>query len=386
MPRTARADTVGSLLRPEYLRETRQRARDGKATMTELRAAEDKAIVEAIDMQERVGLDVISDGEMRRVLWATSAPLVNDSTYTPPLAGFSYFTSAMSAGWQTFWRDNEGNNVGAPPGSRRATITQPLQVVRDIVGDEYAYLKGHAHRRIKYTFPAPSFHRVFWHPDHSRDAYPTVEDWLYEVRDYMRREIVDRLVALGCDYIQLDAPNYGQTYTDPDVRAAFEAEGHNLDKELAVDADVDNSVFEGLSEEVTRAIHVCRGNRPGGFWSAAGGYEFAEAMFPRLTHVDTLLLEYDTPRSGTFEPLKHVRPDTNVVLGLITTKEGEIEDWQQVEARIKEASEIVPLERLALSSQCGFASGEAGNPITEQQQEEKLRLIVETARRMWREG
>ena len=143
-------------------------------------------------------------------------------------------------------------------------------------------------------------------------------------------------------------------------------------------------MFEGVGG-VTRAIHICRGNAPGGRWLADGGYErIAGEVFPRLTNYDRLLLEYDTPRAGDFGPLRHVRPETAVVLGLLTTKQGALEDAAAVEARIREATQYISLTRLAVSPQCGFASGEAGNPLTLEQQEAKLRRVAEVARRVWR--
>jgi len=203
------------------------------------------------------------------------------------------------------------------------------------------------------------------------------------VRDYIREHVIERAMALGCDYVQMDAPNYGQSYTDAEVMAVMAAEGHDLKAELIADAEIDNSVFEGIAG-VTRALHVCRGNGPGGTWSAAGGYDsFAAAMFPRLTNYDSLLLEYDTPRAGDFSPLKNVLPSATVVLGLLTTKEGLLEDAALIEQRIREASRYVPLERLALSPQCGFASAGAGNPLTPAEQEAKLRRVVEVARKVW---
>ena len=184
-----------------------------------------------------------------------------------------------------------------------------------------------------------------------------------------------RIIALGGDYIQMDAPNYAQWHVDRENRAAFEAWGHDMAAELVADAEIDDTVFEGV-RGVTRAIHICRGNAPGGRWLANGGYErIAAEVFPRLTRYDRLLLEYDTPRAGDFGPLRHVRPEATVVLGLLTTKQGELEDAALVEARIREAARQVPLERLALSPQCGFASGEAGNPLTPAQQEAKLRRV-----------
>jgi 5-methyltetrahydropteroyltriglutamate--homocysteine methyltransferase len=154
-------------------------------------------------------------------------------------------------------------------------------------------------------------------------------------------------------------------------------------KELVADAEIDNAVFEGI-RGVTRAIHICRGNAPGGRWLANGGYErIAAQVFPRLTNYDRLLLEYDTPRAGDFSPLGQVGRDTVAVLGLLTTKSGQLEDAGAVEARIREASRQVPLERLALSPQCGFASGEAGNPLTPEEQQAKLTLVGQVARRVW---
>jgi 5-methyltetrahydropteroyltriglutamate--homocysteine methyltransferase len=378
----ARADVVGSLLRPDYLWEARRALREGRGSDDELRGAEDRAVREAIAMQEAAGLDVISDGEMRRTSWIASIPLVGeDPSFVAPVAGYSFFDDA-GQGWIRGWRDAEGRRVQRPP-RPRAIVTEKLRPRRDIVTDEYGFLARHARARTKYTFPAPSYHRVFWHPEHSRAAYPTVDDFLRDVRDYIREEVIERLIRLGCDYIQMDAPNYGQFYTDSEIRAEFEAEGHDLHANLIADAEIDNAVFEGV-EGVTRALHICRGNGPGGIWSAAGGYDFlAPEVFPRLHNVDTLLLEYDTPRAGDFSPLRHVLPHTTVVLGLLSTKTGALEDEPAVEQRIRDASAFVPLEWLALSPQCGFNSALAGNPITPAEQEVKLRLVAQVARRVW---
>jgi methionine synthase II (cobalamin-independent) len=378
----ARADVVGSLLRPDYLWEARHGLREGRITAAELRATEDRAVLDAIVLQEAAGLNVISDGEMRRTSWIASIPLVGeDPSFQAPVSGYAFFEDA-GPGWIRGWRDSEGNPVQRPP-RPRAIVTEKLRPERDIVTDEYSFLKRHARGRTKYSFPAPSYHRVFWHPEHSRDAYPTVDHFLRDVRDYIREEVIDRLIGLGCDYIQMDAPNYGQFYTDPEIRAQFEAEGQDLHANLIADAEIDNAVFEGVSG-VTRALHVCRGNGPGGIWSAAGGYDFlAPEVFPRLGNIDTLLLEYDTPRAGDFSPLRHVLPHTTVVLGLLTTKRGALEDAASVGQRIREASQYVPLERLALSPQCGFNSALAGNPLTPAEQEAKLRLVTQVARRVW---
>jgi 5-methyltetrahydropteroyltriglutamate--homocysteine methyltransferase len=377
----ARSDVVGSLLRPDYLRAARQGAREGKVSEADFRAVEDRAVREAIALQESAGLDVISDGELRRQSWVITIPLREEGAARAPLAGFAFLPA--EAGWWSLWKEPDGRRAQVWTLPTRPFITTPLEVVRDIVADEYAFLKANTRRRSKLTIPAPSWHRIFWHPEYSRAAYPTPEDFLRAVADYLRANVVEKVIGLGGDYIQMDAPNYAQWHVDPENRAAFESWGHDMAAELVADAEIDNSVFEGI-RGVNRAIHICRGNAPGGRWLANGGYDrIAGDVFPRLTNYDRLLLEYDTPRAGDFSPLRHVGPETTIVLGLLTTKRGELEDPAVVEARIREATHCIPLERLALSPQCGFASGEAGNPLTPAQQEAKLRLVGQVARKVW---
>ena len=381
---TPRADVVGSLLRPEALRLARQGAREGRVTPEALRAAEDQAVREAIALQEGAGLDVITDGELRRSSWVITIPLREDAAGRPPLGGFEFLPA--DPGWWSLWKEPDGRRAQVWTSPTRPFITRPIQVARDVVSDEYAFLRANARARSKFTIPSPSWHRIFWHPEYSRAAYPTPEDFLRAIAGYLREHVVPRIIALGGDYIQMDAPNYAQWHVDGENRAAFEAWGHDMAAELVADAEIDDTVFEGV-RGVTRAIHICRGNAPGGRWLANGGYErIAAEVFPRLTRYDRLLLEYDTPRAGDFGPLRHVRPEATVVLGLLTTKQGELEDAALVETRIREAARQVPLERLALSPQCGFASGEAGNPLTPAQQEAKLRRVATIARRVWPAG
>lgn len=377
-----RSDVVGSLLRPAYLREARQGVREGRLSATELHAVEDRAVREAIALQESAGLDVISDGELRRQSWVVTIPLREEGAAHAPLAGYEFLPA--EAGWWSLWKEPDGRRAQVWTAPTRPFITRPLQVVGDIVAAEYAFLKANAHGRTKFTIPAPSWHRIFWHPEYSRAAYPTPEDFLHAVADYLRTEVVAKIIALGGDYVQMDAPNYAQWHVDLENRAAFEAWGHDMAAELVADAEIDNTVFAGLTG-ITRAMHICRGNAPGGRWLAHGGYErIASEVFPRLSHYDRLLLEYDTPRAGDFSGLRHVCPDTVAVLGLLTTKQGALEDAGAVEARLREATQYVPIERLAVSPQCGFASGEAGNPLTPEEQEAKLRLVAQVAQRVWR--
>jgi 5-methyltetrahydropteroyltriglutamate--homocysteine methyltransferase len=318
---------------------------------------------------------------MRRWSWIASAPAADQPAYVPPVAGFSLI-ELPGPGWIRGWRDASGQAVQRPV-RPRVIVTERLRPQRDIVLDEYGFLRQLTSSRTKYCFPAPSYHRVFWHPSYSSAAYPTVDDFLQDVCEYIREHVIRRAIELGCDYVQMDAPNYGQFYTDDQIRAEFEAEGHDLEANLAADADIDNLVYSGISG-VTRAVHICRGNGPGGIWSAAGGYDrLAPVLFPRLSNVDRLLLEYDTPRAGDFSPLRHVLPGSTVVLGLLTTKAGAPEDPSQVKQRIAEAAQLVPLDRLALSPQCGFNSAAQGNPLTAAEQESKLRLVVQLARDVW---
>jgi 5-methyltetrahydropteroyltriglutamate--homocysteine methyltransferase len=376
-----RSDVVGSLLRPPYLRDARRAAREGALDAAALRAVEDRAVREAIALQEGAGLAVITDGELRRNSWVVTIPLREDGVAHAPLRGYEF--RPADPGWWSLWKEPDGRRAQVWTLPTRPFVTRPLEVVRDIVADEYAFLAAHARARTKFTIPAPSWHRIFWHPEHSRAAYPTAEKFLEAVAAYLREHVVARIAALGGDYVQMDAPNYAQWHVDSGNRAAFESWGHDMAAELRADAEIDDTVFAGL-RGVTRAMHVCRGNAPGGRWLADGGYErIADVVFPRLTNYDRLLLEYDTPRAGGFEALGRVRPGTEVVLGLFTTKQGALEDLAAVEARVREAARVVPLERLAVSPQCGFASGEAGNPLTADEQAAKLRAVAETARRVW---
>jgi 5-methyltetrahydropteroyltriglutamate--homocysteine methyltransferase len=377
-----RADVVGSLLRPEYLRETRDAARAGTMSPDEVRAAEDRAVLEAIALQESAGIEAITDGEYRRNGWIALIPIFDDPIFRPPVSGFEFLKA--ESGWRDLWKTGTGDPADTsalPP--EEPFVTRRLEVDRDIVTDEYTFLKANARARTKYTIPAPSWHRIYWHPEYSKDAYATSDEFIEDVARILREHVVDRLVELGCDYIQIDAPNYAQWHIDPGNRAAFEEHGHDMAHELVADAEFDSMVFEGLTG-VTRAMHMCRGNAPGGMWAATGGYEaISKEVFPRLKNLDRLLLEYDSDRAGGFAPLADVLPHHQVVLGLVTTKDGALEDADAIVARIEEATQYVPRDRLAVSPQCGFASGEIARTMSLDEQEAKLRLVGDVARRVW---
>ena len=366
-PRDAatRAETVGSLLRPQQVIDALTADESGQAAAELL----DDAVVAAVRIQEEAGLDIITDGEMRRTTWAQSPRYLDCFEHLP------------GDGPGLDWRGGSG----APPPPIRLPFPVVVRPVRDAahrgnMADEYAFLARHAHTRTKYCMAAPSYHRRYWSDQHSRDAYGSCEEFLLEIRDF-QRAVAAELLALGCDYIQLDAPNYG-SYCDPDTRARLAAAGRDVTADLAFDAELDNSLLDGL-DGVTRALHICRGNAPGGRWHSAGGYgAISGELFGRLTF-DRLLLEYDSDRAGGFGPLTDVKPGTTVVLGLLTTKSGALEDAGAVAARVAEAAGVKPLEELAVSTQCGFASGAVGNPVTPDEQSAKLGLVAALARRLW---
>ncbi len=384
MPKIARADVVGSLLRPQYLLDARKAWREGKLDDKGVHEVEDRAVAEAVALQEAAGIDAVTDGEYRRFNFVATMG-VRDAR-DGCLSGFE--TVETEAGWMRLWRNPDGSEGGLITTERgpRSLIVDKIGVRRDLAVEEFAFLKKTAKKaRAKFTYPAPSWHRVAWEPEYSKRAYPTARDFLLAMRDHTR-DVVRKLIDLGCDYVHLDAPNYSQWHIDPRMREAFASWGRDLDQELIEDAEIDNSVFDGLTG-ITRAIHLCRGNAPGGRWLADGGYgRIAAELFPRLSNYDTLLLEYDTPRAGDFGPLAHVREDTTVVLGLVTTKDGKLEDAATVEASIREAARYVPLQRLALSPQCGFASGEYATTMTHAEQEAKLRLVGSVAKNVWPNG
>jgi 5-methyltetrahydropteroyltriglutamate--homocysteine methyltransferase len=379
-----RAETVGSMLRTDDIVAAAHSA-PGDADAANVL---DEAVLEAVKLQEEVGLDVITDGEMRRVAWAQTPRFVDCFVATPGRGQLNWRVGAgqpADPGRPGGSQPQLTNAIGA--GGIRAGGGYPTVVQRvtdaprtGSMTEEYAFLARHAHSRTKFTMPAPSYHRRYWSPEHSTQAYRNCEEFLADIRDY-QRGVVSDLAAIGCDYVQLDAPNYG-SLCDPDTRARMRAEGRDLEAETVFDAELDSSLFDGI-HGVTTALHICRGNGPGGAWHSAGGYgAISGQLFPRLSF-DRLLLEYDSDRAGTFGPLADARPGTVVVLGLLTTKSDELDDVARIEARIAEAARLRPLAELALSTQCGFASVPAGNPVSPEGQRAKLELVASVAHRIW---
>jgi 5-methyltetrahydropteroyltriglutamate--homocysteine methyltransferase len=330
----------------------------------ELRAREDEAVRDAIRLQESVGLGLITDGEMRRSGWVMSSQLLD---CFDPIAGPRSYPASMEQA--------TGTTTPYPVVTRR--LTPPSEVDLD---DGFEFLRANTDGRVKFTLPAPSYHRRFWSDTHSRGAYDSCEEFLADVRDWVQG-VAARLASRGCDYIQLDAPNYG-SLCDQDIRAHHRSLGHDPHAMLAADGALDSSVFDGL-DGVTRAIHLCRGNLPGGNWFSSGGYgAIAEDLFAALS-VDVMLLEFDSDRAGDFGPLELVGPGTVAVLGLLTTKNDVTENEQDIITRIESATAVKPLPQLALSTQCGFASVAGGNPATIAVQRAKLEMVATIACKVW---
>jgi 5-methyltetrahydropteroyltriglutamate--homocysteine methyltransferase len=352
---------VGSLLRPDYLKEARARHEAGAISEVEFKQIEDRAVNEAIALQTQAGLDVISDGEMRR--YAFFGHLVDS------VEGFDKF-----GGWAIPFHDEQGNEVIF----KRPVVASRLKRRRHLCSEEFTYLRARATHPAKVTFISAQQAAAYYDPQKSKDAYATIDAYLADVVDIFRDEVTE-LIRLGCTYIQVDAPQYAGLL-DPKIREGYRQRGNDPDRLLDRCIELDNAVISN-QPGVTFGIHLCRGNNQSKFY-ASGGYDPIAAVFSR-THFQRFLLEYDDARSGGFEPLKHVPEDRTVVLGLVTTKKPALEKKDELKRRIDEASKFVPLERLALSPQCGFASTEEGNLLTAAEQEAKLRLVAETAKEVW---
>jgi 5-methyltetrahydropteroyltriglutamate--homocysteine methyltransferase len=359
-----RAEQIGSLLRPHDLLAARALFVDGRIDLAGLRSAEDSAIRDAVARQREIGLDVYADGEMRRASWLTGMADAVD--------GFVADSALLE------WHGPGG-------GTEKTTakiIGGRLHKRRMLTGSEVPLMKSLGAAPFKITVPAPSnFVSIGFKPGVTDKHYKNRDELLVDLVAIVRDE-VQWLVGQGVTYIQLDAPFYSH-YLDPQHREAMRQSGGDPDAEFEAAVAGDNAALAGISRPgVTVAVHVCRGNSRSR-WYTEGGYDaIAEKLFARLD-VDRFLLEYDTERAGSFEPLRLVPRGKDVVLGLVTTKEPRLEKDDDLCTRIDEAARYVPLEHLALSPQCGFASVAAGNLLSMDDQWRKLELIVSTARKVW---
>jgi 5-methyltetrahydropteroyltriglutamate--homocysteine methyltransferase len=360
-----RADHVGSLLRPKDLLDARQRYADGQISKAELREVEDKHIREAIKQQENVGLKSVTDGEYRRTFFHID--------FLEKLQGVT-----VSGGIETKFHGKKGDVDFAPP---RLAVTGKLKHVQDIQKDDFDFLKSVTGQTPKVTIPSPTMvHFRGGRKAIDIDAYPDMDEFFEDLAQCYRDEI-NSLYKAGSRYIQLDDTNLAYL-CDPKMRAGVQERGEDPNDLPRAYAALINKVIDGRPSDLTVGIHLCRGNFRSA-WVAEGSYEpVAEVLFNNI-NVDGYFLEYDDERSGGFAPLRFVPKNKTVVLGLVTTKLGELESKQDLIQRVKEAAQYVPLENLCLSPQCGFSSTVHGNDISQGQQWAKLELVVNTAREIW---
>lgn len=366
---TAHADVVGSLLRPAELLRAREELAAGRITAAAFKEIEDRAVDWAVRLQEDSGVEVVTDGEMRRLSF--------QSQMTEAVEGFgSWDIDAFLWGeWHGVegaedWRRERPTDIG---------VVGKLVRKRYLSAGEFVYLRALTRCVPKITLPSPGLFVNFWSPEASRDAYPILDGFLADVVRILREE-VEELARLGAVYIQIDAPHY-PLLLDPETRAFYESRGWTLEEWLDLGIELDNAVM-GDIPGVTFGFHLCRGNQKSR-WLVEGGYEaIAEPIF-RGIRAHRLLLEYDDARSGSFAPLAHVPDDRMVVLGLVSTKRPALEEPEFLIRRIDEAARYVDKDRLALSPQCGFSTSIIGNELSIEDEKAKLRLVTETARRVW---
>ncbi len=363
-----RADHVGSFLRPAEL----LNARRAQAPAEELQALEDRHISRVLQRQKEIGFDVFTDGELRRSNFM--------SDFTDAVEGFD-FGNAVARNWSDDAAKQEQTKTAVS--SINGIVTAPLKQRQPLTGREVPYLREHAPGAIKITLPsATQFPAISFKYGITDKVYRDPYALLDAVSSIMATDI-RALASSGISYLQIDAPRYSY-YLDPKWTSWIKTELRvNPDEMLTASLRADNECFAAARHPgVTLAIHLCRGNNRS-HWYAAGGYDaIAERLFHELA-VDRFLLEYDDERSGTFEPLRYVPENKTVVLGLVSSKRSALESKEELLGRIDQASKFIPLDRLAISPQCGFASTMEGNLLTEDDQWAKLQLVADVAREVW---
>jgi len=362
----SRADHVGSFLRPRRVIEAREHRGAGNIDYAELRAIEDEAIAELVRWQEGLGLKAITDGEFRRYFFHTDFLLQLDGV-------------EEQGGIAKAFKNDSGVDVHfAPP---KMVVTGKIAHAKPIQLADYQYLASRVTQTPKVSIPSPTMlHFRAGREGIPADVYPTMDEFYADVAAAYRAEVAS-LAEAGCRYIQMDDTNLAYL-CDDSHRADAAARGLDPDDTPRQYAKLINDSFASAPADMIKAVHLCRGNFRSS-WAAEGGYEpVAEIMFNELD-IDAFFLEYDDPRSGDFAPLRFLPKGKTVVLGLITTKLGELEAKDDVKRRIDEAAKFVDIDQLALSPQCGFASTVHGNAITTEQQADKIRLVIEVAEEVW---
>jgi len=384
-----RADHIGSLLRPPELVEARWAYYDRKINEHEYSKLADEAIPKVLQMQKDAGMDIFTDGEYRRTWWAGSlAEAVEGLVPNPDGPAAPETAGGGSGSWKMYHTgelapaevQEDARKVLVP--NREFVVGNRLRLKHRIAGDEAQFLKQHSPGPWKITIAGLNMTSTWFKPGITDEFYATEDELLQELIGLINGEM-KTLVEDGCSYIQLDSLRY-TGLMDPRRRQLLIDSGKDLQQELERGIEIDNACLAGIRgmNDVTVGHHICRGNNRGSYGSE-GGYEpVAEVLFNSL-NVDRFLLEYDDARSGGFEPLRFVPRDKMVVLGLITTKDPELENEETILRRIDEAARYIPLENLALSPQCGFASIVTGQPLTWEQQQRKLELVANIARKVW---
>jgi 5-methyltetrahydropteroyltriglutamate--homocysteine methyltransferase len=367
-----RAEHVGSLLRPDPLREERQRIQGdmarpvvGRLDVAELRDLEDAAIREAVDQQEEAGLRVITDGELRRRTWWQNFVAALDGTEIRIGEVALKFSNAS------------GHTFLAPA----PYVTGRLKRLSGITTDEFQFTSSLTEQEVKVTLPSPTvLHFYGGRAAIDKHTYPDLDTFWADTIEVYRAEI-DELATLGCRYVQLDEVHIA-CLCDENIRSALRERGDDPDDLLRIYAQVINAIVASRPKEMTIGMHLCKGNNQG-HWLAEGDYApVAEILFNDI-EVDAYFLEYDSERAGGFEPLKHLPSGKTAVLGLVSTKTPNMEPIEHLQRRVEAASRFAPLDQLCLSPQCGFASNFLGNPLTMDQQWNKLKLVVQAATKIW---
>ncbi|HSK06115.1 MAG TPA: 5-methyltetrahydropteroyltriglutamate--homocysteine S-methyltransferase [Acidimicrobiia bacterium] len=362
-----RADHVGSFLRPESVIEARARRAEGEIGPEELREVEDRAISEVVRQQEDVGLRGITDGEFRRYMFHVD--------FLEQLEGVAVIEGDFLA---RFHR-TDGTEIEFSPPTMH--VEAPIRHIRPIQGADYDFLASQVTKTPKVSIPAPSMlHFRGGRQGISEEVYPDLEQFFSDLTAAYREEIAD-LASRGARYVQMDDTNLAYL-CDPEVRERTAARGDDPDELTRLYSRLVNDAFQDRPDDMTAAIHLCRGNFQSA-WVTQGGYEpVAEILFNEM-NVDAFFLEYDDERSGDFAPLRFVPENKMVVLGLMSSKQAEVEDADEVKKRIDEAAEYIPLGQLALSHQCGFSSTAHGNLLGHDDQWRKLARTVEVAHDVW---
>jgi 5-methyltetrahydropteroyltriglutamate--homocysteine methyltransferase len=361
-----RADHVGSLLRPHELHEMREQVRLGKASAAKLKESEDRLIREVVKLQEDLGLPSVTDGEFRRDWWHIDFLAGFDGVELKYDAGDAYFDTKFK---------------GADPKPPTMFVTGKLRRTKPSMVSHFQFLKNAVKKGTpKFTMPSPAMLHARGDRDSIRRTYPEQKEFWADLTQCYRDELAD-LYQAGCRYVQIDDTTIAM-FGDPKVQEQFRKLGDDPKKDNAMYAEAVNAAIRDVPDDMTVAIHTCRGNFKS-TWLASGSYDYvAETAFSKLS-VDGFFLEFDDERSGGFEPLRHVPKGKKVVLGLVSSKVAELESKDLLKKRIREASKYVPLENLCLSPQCGFSSTHHGNNLTVEQEKAKLRLCIDTAKEVW---